>query len=146
VNPAAAATVIPASRAALVTARASGCSDGCSAAAARARASRSVRPAPGGTRTAASRGVPSVRVPVLSNATIPVCPASSITTADLTRTPCRPALAIAASSGGMVASTTAHGEATIMNVIARSKEDWNTSPTSSGTANRTTVAVTMPTE
>ena len=44
-----------------------------------------------------------------------------MTTADLTSTPCRPALAIADSSGGMVASTTAHGEATIMKVMARSR-------------------------
>ena len=45
-----------------------------------------------------------------------------MTTADLTSTPWRPALAIADSSGGIVASTTAHGEATIMKVIARSSE------------------------
>ena len=95
---------------------------------------------------AASRGVPSVRVPVLSNATMPVPAAFSMATADLTSTPCRPALAIAASSGGMVARTTAHGEATIMNVIARSSDAWNASPASSGTANSSTVAVTMPTE
>ncbi len=69
-----------------------------------------------------------------------------MTTADLTRTPCRPALAIAASSGGIVASTTAHGDATIMNVIARSREAWNASPASSGTANSATVAATMPAE
>lgn len=43
-----------------------------------------------------------------------------MTTADFASTPCRPALAIADSSGGIVESTTAQGEATIMNVIARS--------------------------
>ncbi|MEU4482904.1 hypothetical protein AB0F68_33360 [Micromonospora sp. NPDC023966] len=37
-----------------------------------------------------------------------------MTTADLTRTPWRPAKAIADSSGGIVARTTAHGDATIM--------------------------------
>ena len=67
-----------------------------------------------------TRGVPSVRVPVLSRATASTWPSRSITTADFTSTPCRPALAMADSSGGMVASTTAHGEATIMKVIARS--------------------------
>ena len=93
-----------------------------------------------------SRGVPSVRVPVLSNATRVVVPSCSITTADLTRTPCRPALAIAASSGGMVARTTAQGEATIMKVIARSRVGWNGAPAISGTANKSRVAVTMPRE
>ncbi|WP_167467684.1 hypothetical protein [Streptomyces rishiriensis] len=43
----------------------------------------------------------------------------SMTTADLASTPRHPALAIADSSGGVVESTTAHGEATIMNVMAR---------------------------
>ena len=90
--------------------------------------------------------MPSVRVPVLSKATRVVAPSRSITTADLTSTPCRPALAIEASSGGIVASTTAHGEATIMKVIARSRVGWNAAPASSGTANRSTVAVTMPIE
>ena len=70
--------------------------------------------------TLLSRGVPVVRVPVLSMATRVVSARCSMATADLTRTPWRPALAIADSSGGMVASTTAHGDATIMNVIARS--------------------------
>ncbi|MEV5750811.1 hypothetical protein AB0L00_23555 [Actinoallomurus sp. NPDC052308] len=42
--------------------------------------------------------------------------------ADLTSTPWRPALAIADSSGGIVARTTAHGEATIMKVISRSSD------------------------
>jgi len=37
-----------------------------------------------------------------------------MTMALFTRTPCRPALAIALSNGGIVASTTAHGDATIM--------------------------------
>ena len=69
-----------------------------------------------------------------------------MTTADLTSTPCRPALAIAASSGGIVASTTAQGEATIMKVIARSSEVAVTSPHSSGTANTASVAATMPIE
>ena len=54
-----------------------------------------------------SLGVPRVRVPVLSNATVVIDPSCSMTTADLTNTPWRPALAIAANSGGMVASTTA---------------------------------------
>ena len=85
-------------------------------------------------------------MPVLSNATRVVEPACSITTADLTSTPCRPALAIEASSGGIVASTTAHGEATIMKVIARSSAGWNAAPASSGTASSSTVAATMPAE
>ncbi len=94
----------------------------------------------------ASSGTPRVSVPVLSTATRVVAPSCSITTADLTSTPCRPALAIAASSGGIVASTTAHGEATIMNVIARSRESRSGSPHSRGSANSATVAATMPTE
>ena len=55
-----------------------------------------------------------------------------MTTADFTRTPWRPALAIADSSGGMVASTTAHGEATIMKVIARSSAPVRSAPKASG--------------
>ena len=145
-NPVAACRGSPASRAAATTARASGCSDGFSAAAASARICCSPRPLPGSTRMAASLGAPSVSVPVLSNATTPVPAAFSMATADLTSTPCRPALAIAESSGGMVASTTAHGEATIMNVIARSSDAWNASPASSGTVKSSTVAVTMPRE
>ena len=46
----------------------------------------------------------------------------------------------------MVARTTAHGEATIMKVIARSSVGWNAAPASSGTANSSRVAVTMPSE
>ncbi len=90
--------------------------------------------------------MPSVSVPVLSNATRVVDPSCSITTADLTSTPCRPALAIEASNGGMVASTTAQGDATIMSVIARSKVGWNATPASSGIANSSSVAATMPME
>ena len=85
-------------------------------------------------------------MPVLSRATTVVAPSRSITTADLTSTPCRPALAIADSSGGMVASTTAHGEATIMKVIARSSASCRSSPASSGTAKMARVATTTPTE
>ncbi len=69
-----------------------------------------------------------------------------MTTADLTRTPWRPALAMAASSGGMVASTTAQGEATIMNVIARSSARRSVSPNNSGMTNTATVTRTMPIE
>lgn len=103
-------------------------------------------PASGRTLICASRGVPSVRVPVLSNATRVVVPTCSITTADFTSTPWRPALAMAASSGGMVASTTAQGEATIMKVIARSSVGWNAAPAARGIANSSSVAVTMPSE
>ncbi len=74
----------------------------------------------GTSRTAESCGAPSVSVPVLSNATTLVCASRSITTADLTSTPFRPAVAIAANNGDIVASTIAHGDATIVNVIARS--------------------------
>ncbi len=90
--------------------------------------------------------MPSVRVPVLSRATVSIRPRRSMTTADLARTPRRPALAIADSSGGMVDSTTAHGEATIMNVIARSRADWSPSPKASGIAKTASVAITMPIE
>ncbi len=90
--------------------------------------------------------MPSVRVPVLSKATTVVPASCSMTTADLTSTPCRPALAIADSSGGIVASTTAHGEATIMKVMARSRAGSGAPPNSSGTTNRATVATTTPTE
>ena len=69
-----------------------------------------------------------------------------MTMADLTSTPLRPALAIAASSGGMVARTTAHGDATIMNVIARSSESRGAAPNSNGTANTARITATMPTE
>lgn len=70
----------------------------------------------------------------------------SRTTADFTSTPWRPAVAIADSSGGMVDSTSAHGEATIMNVIARNRVGCKSAPHSSGITNRATVAVTMATE
>lgn len=93
-----------------------------------------------------SSGVPWVSVPVLSKATRVVVPSCSITTADLTSTPWRPALAMAARSGGMVASTTAQGEATIMNVIARSSDSCSASPSNSGITNTAMVAATMPTE
>jgi hypothetical protein len=63
--------------------------------------------------------VPSVRVPALPKATTVLVPRRSITTADLTSAPCRPALATADSSGGIVAGTTAQGDAVIMKVIAR---------------------------
>lgn len=65
--------------------------------------------------------------------------------ADLTRTPCRPAVAMAESSGGMVARTTAHGEATIMKVIARSSAPVRSAPKASGTAKTVSVAATTPT-
>lgn len=69
-----------------------------------------------------------------------------MTTADLIRTPCLPARAMADSSGGMVASTTAHGDATIMKVIARSRVGCRAAPNASGTANRARVATTTATE
>ena len=49
-------------------------------------------------------------------------------------------------SGGIVASTTAHGEATIMKVIARSSAPSSASPNSSGIPNTAKVATTTPTE
>ncbi len=93
-----------------------------------------------------TRGVPSVSVPVLSSATASAWPRRSITTADLTRTPWRPALAMAESRGGMVASTTAQGEATIMNVMARSRLPVTSSPKARGTRRTARVATTMPSE
>lgn len=93
-----------------------------------------------------TRGVPSVSVPVLSSATASTCPSRSITTADLTSTPWRPALAMADRSGGIVARTTAQGDATIMNVIARSSESVRSAPKASGTRNTARVAATMPSE
>lgn len=93
-----------------------------------------------------SRGVPWVRVPVLSNATCVTVASFSRTTADLMSTPWRPALAMDASSGGIVESTNAQGDATIMNVMARSNADRRSSPNSSGMPSRATVAATMPTE
>ena len=80
----------------------------------------------------ATRGVPSVRVPVLSKATRSVVPNFSSATADFTSTPCRPAFAIVESSGGIVASTTAHGEATIMKVMARSSVGSKAAPRAAG--------------
>ena len=97
-------------------------------------------------RMSVRAGDPLVRVPVLSNATVVTEPSCSITTADLTNTPLRPALAIAASSGGIVASTTAHGEATIMNVIARSSDGCRAPPSANGMKNTARVAATTPTE
>ena len=93
-----------------------------------------------------TRGVPSVSVPVLSSATASIWPRRSITTADLTSTPWRPALAMADSSGGIVASTTAHGEATIMKVMARRSAPVRSAPKASGTAKTARVAATMPSE
>ena len=49
---------------------------------------------------------------------------------------------MADSKGGMVASTTAHGEATIMNVMARSKVAVNSAPMANGTAINARVAAT----
>ncbi|CKV17389.1 Uncharacterised protein [Mycobacterium tuberculosis] len=46
----------------------------------------------------------------------------------------------------MVASTTAHGDATIMNVMARSNARCRVSPHSGGTANTARVTATMPIE
>ena len=69
---------------------------------------------------------------------------SSSATADFTRTPWRPALAMVASSGGMVARTTAQGEATIMNVIARSNVGSNSAPKASGIVNSASVETTTP--
>jgi hypothetical protein len=65
-----------------------------------------------------------------------------MTTALLTSTPCRPALAIDDSSGGMVARTTAHGEATIMYVMARRSVGRRDAPNASGTAKTTRVVRT----
>jgi hypothetical protein len=53
---------------------------------------------------------------------------------------------MAASSGGIVASTRAHGEATIMNVIARSNVGSSAAPNSNGTANSASVTATIATE
>ncbi|AGC63039.1 hypothetical protein MULP_03334 [Mycobacterium liflandii 128FXT] len=94
----------------------------------------------------ANCGSPNVNVPVLSKATTPVSARCSTTIADLTSTPCRPALAIAESNGGMVASTTAHGEATIINVIARNKTTCTGVPNISGMAINASVAMTTPME
>lgn len=74
-----------------------------------------------------------------------ISPRRSMASADLTRTPCRPAVAMADSSGGMVARTTAHGEATIMKVIARSSAPVRSAPRASGTAKTASVAATTPT-
>ncbi len=69
-----------------------------------------------------------------------------MTTADLASTPRRPAFAMADSSGGMVESTTAHGEATIMKVMARSSAERSPSPRANGTRKTARVARTMPRE
>ena len=90
--------------------------------------------------------MPSVSVPVLSKATRSVLPNSSRATALLTSTPWRPAFAMVESSGGMVARTTAQGDATIMKVIARRRVGSKAAPKARGTMNRARVATTMPTE
>lgn len=123
-----------------------GCSLGCSAAAASRSSSASLFRVGSSAATAMTCGRPAVSVPVLSNATVSVRPSCSMTTADLTSTPFRPAVAIADSNGGMVASTTAQGDATIMKVIARSRVGCRAVPIRRGTAKRATVAATMPTE
>ncbi|MBL7623814.1 hypothetical protein I7331_32125 [Frankia sp. AgB1.8] len=69
-----------------------------------------------------------------------------MTTADLTSTPWRPALATADNSSGIVASTTAHGEATIMKVIARRRQLVTAAPKVSGIRKTVRVAKTMPIE
>mgnify|MGYP006870682133 CR=1 FL=1 len=53
---------------------------------------------------------------------------------------------MAASSGGMVASTTAQGDATIMKVMARSRVGSNSAPTSIGMPSSARVTTTTPTE
>lgn len=105
-----------------------------------------VDPGAGRGVTAVTSGVPSVRVPVLSRAAVSISPRRSMATADLTRTPCRPALAMAESSGGMVARTTAHGEATIMKVMARSRASVRPAPKASGMPKTARVATTTLTE
>ena len=87
-----------------------------------------------------------VNVPVLSSTTTSVSASRSMATADFTSTPRRLALAIAHSRGGMVASTTAHGEATIMKVMARNSVERRSAPSASGTANSARVAATTTTE
>jgi hypothetical protein len=87
-----------------------------------------------------------VSVPVLSNATTVVRPSASIATADFTSTPRRPPFAIAASSGGIVARTIAHGDATIMNVIARSSVGSKAAPKASGIATSASAPTTTATE
>ncbi len=87
-----------------------------------------------------------VSVPVLSRTTTSVSANRSMATADFTSTPRRLALAIAHSRGGMVASTTAHGDATIMKVMARNRVERTSAPNISGTANSASVATTTSTE
>jgi hypothetical protein len=53
---------------------------------------------------------------------------------------------MAESSGGMVASTTAQGDATIMKVMARSSVGSRAAPKSSGPPNSVRVAATTVTE
>ncbi len=137
---------MPRIRASSTMARPSGCSLDCSAAAANWSNRRPSNSGIGSGSMVVSRGTPQVSVPVLSSATMLVAASCSTTTADLTSTPCRPALAIADSSGGMVASTTAHGDATIMNVMARSNTGCSWAPRASGMAMSATVATTTPTE
>jgi len=93
-----------------------------------------------------TRGVPWVRVSVLSKVTVSTPAICSSTTAFLTSTPCRPALAITDSSGGIVASTTAHGDATIMKVIARSSVGVKCAPNPRGAAIRVRVTARTSTE
>ena len=69
-----------------------------------------------------------------------------MTTADLTSTPCRPALAIADSSGGMVASTTAHGRGDDHEGHRPQQRRLQVRADGSGTANSARVAATTPTE
>ena len=137
-------TAVPCALAAAVTARPRGCSLYCSAAA--ANRSTRVRSKPSAASTAVSSGRPDVSVPVLSKATTSTSARCSMATADFTSTPCRPALAIADSSGGMVASTTAHGDATNSKVMARSSAPRRSAPNSSGRVNRASVATTTITE
>lgn len=91
-------------------------------------------------------GSPAVNVPVLSSTTTSVSANRSIATADFTSTPCLLAFAIADNSGGMVASTTAHGDATIMNVMARNSVERKSAPNISGTVSNARVATTTPAE
>jgi len=102
-------TASPALRAATSTACASGCSlPCCSAAASR---NTSSRPCPAAACTATSVGRPSVRVPVLSKATVVTACASSSACASLIRMPCCAATPVPAMMAVGVARPSAQGQA-----------------------------------
>ena len=101
----------PRACAAATMAAASGWAAFCSTAAARRYKSSSLKPLSGASHTAATCGLPSVSVPVLSSTTVSMCAAASIEAASLNQMPCFTALPMPTIIAAGVARPRAHGQA-----------------------------------